>query len=147
MSSPQNFWSLVIESNTNLSTTMKRFCKCNWSPKSVGFKIFGGVWPNNISLFKAELILWLVAEEEVRYIWSIRGIQCSWGSLLLRWSHGVKHWKQPLKAESNSWQAFRIKKIFWSYNIKELNSVNSKNNFVSIFSPEPEDENSTQLRP
>ena len=44
-------------SNTFQSIALKRFCKCNWSSKSVGLKIqrlFWWAWPNQVSSLQVE---------------------------------------------------------------------------------------------
>lgn len=35
---PQDSWTVVAQSNTNLLTAVKRFCRCNQSPKLIDFK-------------------------------------------------------------------------------------------------------------
>lgn len=65
---PQSYGSLVIQSNINLGSIVKRFCRCNLCPNvtNVDLKIqILTEWalPNQVSSLKAESFVQLMAGE------------------------------------------------------------------------------------
>lgn len=104
---------LVIQSNANLGTAVKEFCGFTvpkqWTLRQGDYP--GEAWPGQVSSFKAEHVLWLLAEEEVRVK--------AWGRLTLE-----KFSVTGLNVEEALWQGTWVASSCWEWPLVESQQEN-----------------------